>query len=353
MSADLVKPLVRLDDVRVEFSAGRSSPFGPARSIRAVDGVSLDIIAGETLGLVGESGCGKSTTGAAILRLVKIASGSVRFAGNDIAAVEGQRLKAVRRKMQMIFQDAYAALDPRMTIEDILSEPLRIHRDATGGDRGRRIAELLDLVGLPSSFLSRYPHEMSGGQLQRVGIARALAVRPEFIVCDEPVSALDVSIQAQIVNLLEDIQSEFGVAYMFISHDLSVVRHLSHRIAVMYLGRIVEVADAKTLYRDPRHPYTQALLSAVPIPDPPLERERARNRIILKGDVPSPTSPPSGCRFHTRCPVAIAECRRIDPTLKAIGDAGHTVACIRADETGRTPVRAEMPERETEAKALP
>ena len=332
MTTENAAALLELDNVAVHFQMD-GGLFSRKKAVRAVDGISFQVSANETLGLVGESGCGKSTTGAAILQLVALKHGEIRFDGRAMGTANGAEIKALRRRVQMVFQDAYAALDPRMTIADTLAEPLRVHSDVFTGSRTKRILELLDLVSLPKAFLGRYPHELSGGQLQRIGIARALAVRPDFIVCDEPVSALDVSIQAQIVNLLDDIQSEFGVAMLFISHDLSVVRHLSHRVAVMYLGRIVEIADAETLYKDPRHPYTQALLSAVPIPDPPLERRRAGERIILEGDVPSPTAPPSGCRFHTRCPMAIDACKTVDPKLERVGAPGHAVACIRATET--------------------
>lgn len=296
-------------------------------AIKAVDGLNFDIMRGETLGLVGESGCGKSTTGRAILQLYRPTEGQVRVGGEDLTSIKGEKLRRMRRRMQMIFQDPYASLNPRMTVGDIIGEPLTVHNIAKGKERRERVQELLKVVGLNPYFVNRYPHEFSGGQRQRIGVARALAVQPEFIVCDEPISALDVSIQAQIINLLEDLQEEFNLTYLFIAHDLSVVRHISDRIAVMYLGKIVELTDRKELYDNPLHPYTQALLSAVPIPDPVVEEKR--RRIILEGDVPSPASPPVGCNFNTRCPVVMDVCYEKEPDFVDVG-GGHWVACYRA-----------------------
>jgi oligopeptide transport system ATP-binding protein len=293
-------------------------------AVRAVDGLSFFIRKGETLGLVGESGCGKSTTGRAILQLYRPTSGSVQFEGVELTRLKGEALRKMRRQVQMIFQDPYASLNPRMTVGSIIGEPLDIHGLARGREKQQRVEELLRVVGLNPYFANRYPHEFSGGQRQRIGIARALAVNPSFIVCDEPISALDVSIQAQIINLLEELQDEFGLTYLFIAHDLSVVRHISDRIAVMYLGKIVELADRLELYEQPLHPYTKALLSAVPIPDPTIERKR--ERIILTGDVPSPVNPPPGCRFHTRCPLADTICREQEPEFREV-TPGHWAAC--------------------------
>jgi oligopeptide transport system ATP-binding protein len=292
--------------------------------VKAVDGLDFEIQKGETLGLVGESGCGKSTTGRAILQLYRPTAGSVIFQGKDLVKLQGEDLRKMRRNMQMIFQDPYASLNPRMTVGDIIGEPLEVHNIAKGKEKKERVQELLQTVGLNPYFVNRYPHEFSGGQRQRIGIARALAVQPDFIVCDEPISALDVSIQAQIINLLEELQTKFNLTYLFIAHDLSVVRHISDRIAVMYLGKIVELTDRDTLYKNPLHPYTKALLSAVPIPDPVVEEKR--ERIILTGDVPSPVKPPSGCRFHTRCPIAIDKCKSVDPDFRDAA-GGHWVAC--------------------------
>ena len=293
-------------------------------AIKAVDGISFDVYEGETLGLVGESGCGKSTTGRTILQLYRPTAGEVHFEGTDLVNIKGEDLRRMRRRMQMIFQDPYASLNPRMTVGNIIGEPLEVHGIAKGKERRERVQELLRVVGLNPYFVNRYPHEFSGGQRQRIGVARALALNPAFIVCDEPISALDVSIQAQVVNLLEDLQAEFGLTYLFIAHDLSMVRHISTRVAVMYLGKIVELTDRESLYNRPLHPYTKALLSAVPIPDPVVEEKR--QRIILEGDVPSPANPPKGCNFSTRCPVAIERCFDEDPEFREVS-SDHWCAC--------------------------
>lgn len=292
--------------------------------IKAVDGVSFGVKQGEVLGLVGESGCGKTTVGRCILRLYDITAGHIYFQGKDITTTQGEELRRLRRDMQLIFQDPYASLNPRMTIGDIIGEPLLVHGLAQGKEYSRKVAELLELVELEPRMASRYPHEFSGGQRQRIGIARALATRPKFIVCDEPVSALDVSIQAQVIKLLKQLKDELGLTYLFIAHDLSVVRYISDRVVVMYLGKIVETANSDELYDKPLHPYTQALLSAVPIPCPEVDRQRAR--ILLVGDVPSPLFPPRGCRFHTRCHMAKSECKEKEPELREIGTE-HWVAC--------------------------
>ncbi|MGH9174756.1 MAG: ABC transporter ATP-binding protein [Vicinamibacterales bacterium] len=293
-------------------------------AVQAVDDISFSVRRGETLGMVGESGCGKSTTGRAILQLYKPTAGEVIFNGRDLTRVDGGEMRKMRRYLQMIFQDPYASLNPRMTVGSIISEPMQIHNLVPRDQRNRRVQELLETVGLNPYFANRYPHEFSGGQRQRIGVARALAASPDFIVCDEPVSALDVSIQAQIINLLEDLQEQFNLTYLFIAHDLSVVRHISDRICVMYLGKLVELADRDSLYADPLHPYTKALLSAVPIPDPVVEKRR--ERIILTGDVPSPINPPSGCRFHTRCWKAQQICSEVDPEFIEHGPR-HWAAC--------------------------
>ncbi len=294
-------------------------------AVQAVDKVTFDIREGETLGLVGESGCGKSTTGRSIVQLIRPTSGKVLYRGKDLTQLKGEQLRHERRNMQFIFQDPYASLNPRMTVGEIVGEPLEIHSlERTKKERNERVKVLLNLVGLNPYFINRYPHEFSGGQRQRIGVARSLALNPEFIICDEPISALDVSIQAQVVNLLEELQGRFGLTYLFIAHDLSMVRHISDRTAVMYLGKVVELATRDELYNHPLHPYTQALLSAVPIPDPRVERKR--QRIILKGDVPSPVNPPAGCRFHTRCPLAQDVCKQAEPEWREAGP-GHWVAC--------------------------
>ncbi len=292
--------------------------------VHAVDGITFDVRKGETFGLVGESGCGKSTAGRTILQLYRPTSGSVIFDGIDLTKTKGEDLRLLRRRMQMIFQDPYASLNPRMTVAQILAEPLVVHNAAKGKEINERIEELLDIVRLSRGFSVRYPHEFSGGQRQRIGVARALALEPEFIVCDEPISALDVSIQAQVINLLEDLQERYNLAYLFIAHDLSVVRHISQRVAVMYLGLLVEMAARDELYSHPLHPYTQALLSAVPIPDP--IKEEKRQRILLEGDVPSPVNPPSGCHFRTRCPIAEKICAEKDPVWREVAP-NHWVAC--------------------------
>jgi oligopeptide transport system ATP-binding protein len=316
--------ILRVKDLRMWFPINRGVMQRHVGDVKAVDGISFDIYQGETLGLVGESGCGKSTTGRSILQLYRPTGGEVYFKGQDLTKLNGDQLRAMRREMQMIFQDPYASLNPRMTVGNIIGEPLEVHGIGNKSERQDRVRELLAVVGLNPYFINRYPHEFSGGQRQRIGVARALAVNPSFIVCDEPISALDVSIQAQVINLLEDLQDQFGLTYLFIAHDLSVVRHISDRIAVMYLGKIMELTDRDELYRNPMHPYSQALLSAVPIPDPAVEEKR--QRIILEGDVPSPANPPKGCNFSTRCPKVMDICREEEPEFRDYG-TGHQVAC--------------------------
>jgi oligopeptide/dipeptide ABC transporter ATP-binding protein len=309
--------LVEIKNLKKYFSIGKST-------LKAVNDVTFSIQRGETVGMVGESGCGKSTAGRTILRLYEPTEGEVRFEGKNIYQLSDKKMKELRRDMQMIFQDPYASLNPRMTVGDIIGEAIDIHNLATGLKRKERIEELLSLVGLNSEHASRFPHEFSGGQRQRIGIARALAVEPKFIICDEPISALDVSIQAQVVNLLKDLQKKLGLTYLFIAHDLSMVKHISDRVAVMYLGKMVELATSETLYTEPLHPYTKALLSAIPVPDPRIENER--ERIVLTGDVPSPIKPPSGCHFRTRCPIATEKCAQVDPEFVELRP-NHWVAC--------------------------
>jgi oligopeptide transport system ATP-binding protein len=320
--------LVRVDGLKMWFPITSGIFQRTVGHIKAVDGIDFHVFRGETLGLVGESGCGKSTTGRAILQLHRPTAGHVYFGDQDLTTMKGDALRKQRRRMQMIFQDPYASLNPRMTVGAIVGEPLEVHGIGSKQENRERVQELLRIVGLNPYFVNRYPHEFSGGQRQRIGVARALAVNPEFIVLDEPISALDVSIQAQVINLLEDLQTEFGLTYLFIAHDLSVVRHISDRIAVMYLGKIVELTDRNELYANPMHPYTVALLSAVPIPDPVIEEQR--RRIILEGDVPSPANPPKGCNFSTRCPRVMDICREKDPEFKDHGN-GHFVACYLYD----------------------
>ena len=317
-----LRPLLEIRNLKKYFPVRRGVFSRVVSHLKAVDDVSFSINTGETFGLVGESGCGKTTTGRAVLRLIEPDSGEVRFEGVDMLGLGSNALRSLRREMQIIFQDPYASLNPRMTIRSIIGEPFAIHGIASGSDRNDRVAELLKTVGLEPSVMNRYPHEFSGGQRQRIGIARALALRPKLIVADEPVSALDVSIQSQIINLLADLQSQFGLTYLFISHAIPVIEHISTRIGVMYVGKLVEVGTSEQICVAPKHPYTQALLSAVPIPDPAAKK----HRIVLKGDVPTPLNPPSGCRFHPRCPIAIDRCKTEEPLLRPLED-GRQAAC--------------------------
>ena len=331
-------PLIDVQDLRVHFRLPGQGWFGRGKlSVRAVDGVSIAIRRGQTVGLVGESGCGKSTTGRAILRLAPITGGRVSLDGTDLAGLSSDAMRRARRRMQIVFQDPFASLNPRHTVEQIVSEPLRVHDLRRPAERLGRVRELLELVGLPASSLGRYPHEFSGGQRQRIGIARAIATEPDFIVLDEPVSALDVSIQAQILRLLLDLQMQFGLTYLFIAHDLAVVGQMSDEVCVMYLGRIVERASREALYSSPQHPYTQALLSAVPYPDPVIEA--TRRRVILTGEVPGPVAPPPGCHFHTRCPIALDRCRVEVPALREVSD-GRFAACHLAGSVLGAPAEA-------------
>jgi oligopeptide transport system ATP-binding protein len=316
--------LLKVVDLKMHFPIYRGVFQRQVGAVHAVDGVSFDVRRGETLGLVGESGCGKSTTGRTILQLYKATAGEVFFESTNLMSLKREEMRWMRRQMQMIFQDPYASLNPRMTVAEIVGEPLSVHNVAVGKEIQERVSQLLELVGLNPGFAARYPHEFSGGQRQRIGVARALALQPSFIICDEPISALDVSIQAQVVNLLEELQEQFNLTYLFIAHDLSMVRHISKRVAVMYLGVIMELAARDDLYLEPLHPYTQALLSAVPIPDPVADLNR--KRVILEGDVPSPVDPPSGCRFRTRCPIADKICAESRPEFREV-KAGHFVAC--------------------------
>ena len=326
MNSNNNEVLLSVENLVMHFPIYRGIISRQVGAVHAVDGVSFDIREGETLGLVGESGCGKSTTGRTILQLYKPTSGHVYYRGQDLVSLKPNAMRLMRREMQMIFQDPYASLNPRMTLRDIVGEPLMAFEEASGKEIDRRVAELLELVKLDPDFAGRYPHEFSGGQRQRIGVARALALNPSFIVCDEPISALDVSIQAQVVNLLEDLQKEFHLTYLFIAHDLSMVRHISDRVAVMYLGVIVELANRNDLYTDALHPYTQALLSAIPVPDPVYSE--THQRTVLEGDVPSPVNPPSGCRFRTRCPIADENCALQQPEFRKV-KPDHFVACLK------------------------
>ena len=324
------EPLVQVRNLRKYFPIQRGMVIQRhVGDVKAVDGVSFDVLRGETLGLVGETGCGKTTVGRTILRLYEPTGGHVIFDGVDLVTLNEGELRRMRQRMQMIFQDPYASLNPRMTVGSIVSAPLDVHKTVHSKNKSKRVDDLLDMVGLNPEFVNRYPHEFSGGQRQRVGIARALAVSPDLIICDEPISSLDVSIQAQVVNLLEELQRELGLTYIFIAHDLSMVRHISNRIAVMYLGKIMELADRNDIYLDPIHPYTQALMSAVPLPDPDVQKKR--KRILLEGDIPSPANPPVGCNFNTRCPAAKERCFKEDPAFREI-KPGHWAACHFAED---------------------
>jgi oligopeptide transport system ATP-binding protein len=327
-STDREDVLVQIDNLRKHFPITRGLLRHVGGNVRAVDGVSLEIYRGETLGLVGESGCGKTTLGRTIIRLYEPTEGDVYFEGENLARMSAAELRAARRRMQIIFQDPYASLNPRMTVGTIVGEPLAIHEVAQGRERRIIVEGLLERVGLDARFANRFPHEFSGGQRQRIGVARALALNPSFIVADEPISALDVSIQAQIVNLLEELQDELNLTYLFVTHDLGMVRHICDRVAVMYLGKVVEIAESEQLYTNPRHPYTRALLSAVPVPDPVAEEQR--QRIILEGDVPNPANPPHGCNFNTRCPLAREYCHQEEPALFEF-EPGHLVSCFAAE----------------------
>ena len=339
-------PLVSVRDLKMHFPIYSGLFRRQTGNVRAVDGVSFDIMPGETLGLVGESGCGKSTCGRSVLRLYDITGGDIRIDGQEIGSRDQADLRGMRPTMQMVFQDPQACLNPRMTVEAIIKEPLDEHSDLSEARKLEKVGELMDAVGLNRAFAKRYPHAFSGGQRQRIGIARALALNPKFIVCDEPIAALDVSIQAQVVNLLEDLQEEFGLTYLFISHDLSMVRHIATRVAVMYLGKIVEIASRDKLYSEPLHPYTEALLSAVPDPDPATAAKR--DRVVLQGDVPSPANPPDGCNFCTRCPKVMDICREIDPTFTEIAP-GRFVACHLYTEPNATAGSTAGPEAKTRA----